>query len=82
MGVEEIPRDQTYSIQPMYNRCGKCSRCRSGGQGHGPYYYACWREKVVKGVDGRKRGGKMRKVYLGRELSDALRAVSLSTSSP
>ena len=34
----------TYSRQ--YRRCGKpgCSRCTAGGPGHGPYWYAFWRD--------------------------------------
>ena len=36
----------TVHYRQQYIRCGKqgCSRC-TGGQGHGPYWYAVWREK-------------------------------------
>lgn len=36
----------TVHYRQQYVRCGKqgCSRC-TGGQGHGPYWYAVWREK-------------------------------------
>ena len=36
----------TVHYRQQYVRCGKqgCSRC-AGGQGHGPYWYAVWREK-------------------------------------
>jgi len=46
----------TYSQQ--YRRCGKadCARCTAGGLGHGPYWYAYWRED-----------GRMRSRYLGKE---------------
>ena len=46
----------TYSRQ--YRRCGKpgCSVCRPGAPGHGPYWYAYWRES-----------GRLRSRYLGKE---------------
>ncbi len=46
----------TYSRQ--YRRCGKpaCPRCAAGGTGHGPYWFAYWRE-----------GGRLRSRYLGKQ---------------
>jgi len=46
----------TYSQQ--YRRCGKpdCPSCAAGGPGHGPYWYAYWRE-----------GGRLRSRYLGKQ---------------
>jgi predicted ATPase/DNA-binding SARP family transcriptional activator/Tfp pilus assembly protein PilF len=45
----------TYSQQ--YRRCRKvgCALCRNGGKGHGPYWFAYWRED-----------GKVRSRYLGK----------------
>ncbi len=47
----------TYAQQ--YRRCGKptCSACADGGRGHGPYWYAYWRE-----------GGRMHSRYLGKQV--------------
>jgi hypothetical protein len=49
-----LPKKATY--QQEYVRCGKptCTRCCSG-PGHGPYWYAYWRE-----------GGRLHKRYLGK----------------
>ena len=46
----------TYSQQ--YRRCGKpaCPRCAAGGAGHGPYWFAYWRED-----------GRLRSRYLGKQ---------------
>ncbi len=46
----------TYSQQ--YRRCGKpdCPSCAAGGPGHGPYWYAYWRQD-----------GRLRSRYLGRQ---------------
>ena len=46
------------TYRQQYRRCGKagCSRCTSGQPGHGPYWYAFWRE-----------GGRLRSRYLGKE---------------
>jgi hypothetical protein len=43
--MKEIPIDQHITYQLQYRKCGKasCSTCRNG-QGHGPYWYAYWRE--------------------------------------
>jgi predicted ATPase/DNA-binding SARP family transcriptional activator len=46
------------SYRQQYRRCGKpaCQQCAEGGQGHGPYWYAYWRE-----------GGRTRTRYLGKQ---------------
>ena len=51
----------TYSQQ--YRRCGKqgCSHCAPGGRGHGPYWYASWRD-----------GGRKRSRYLGTQAPAAV----------
>jgi len=40
-----LPNDQHITYQLQYRKCGKtsCSTCRNA-QGHGPYWYAYWRE--------------------------------------
>ncbi|HWE64653.1 MAG TPA: BTAD domain-containing putative transcriptional regulator, partial [Chloroflexota bacterium] len=62
----------TYSQQ--YRRCRKagCALCRDGGKGHGPYWFAYWRED-----------GKLRSRYLGKpapEGIDQARAAGLQAS--
>lgn len=51
------PLPVTASYRQEYVRCGKpaCTRC-SAGTGHGPYWYAYWRER-----------GRLRKRYVGKE---------------
>ncbi len=52
------PTGTTYQLE--YKRCGKptCCCAHGGGEGHGPYWYAYWRE-----------GGKPRSRYIGKELT-------------
>ena len=54
--MTEIPSDQHITYQLQYRKCGKasCSTCRNG-QGHGPYWYAYWRE-----------GSRLRSGYVGK----------------
>lgn len=54
--MTEIPGDQHITYQLQYRKCGKasCSTCRNG-QGHGPYWYAYWRE-----------GSRLRSGYVGK----------------
>ena len=51
-----IPTDQHITYQLQTRKCGKasCSTCRNG-QGHGPYWYAFWRE-----------GSRLRSSYIGK----------------
>jgi len=55
----------TYSQQ--YRRCGKptCAHCAAGGTGHGPYWFAYWRE-----------GGRLRSRYLGKQAPAGASALS------
>ena len=52
----QLPSDQHITYQLQYRKCGKssCSTCRQG-QGHGPYWYAYWRE-----------GSRLRSGYIGK----------------
>jgi hypothetical protein len=54
--MTDIPMDQHITYQLQYRKCGKasCSTCRNG-QGHGPYWYAYWRE-----------GSRLRSGYVGK----------------
>jgi len=54
--MTQLPSDQHITYQHQYRKCGKasCSTCREG-QGHGPYWYAYWRE-----------GSRLRSGYIGK----------------
>ena len=54
--MTQLPSDQHITYQLQYRKCGKpsCSTCRDG-QGHGPYWYAYWRE-----------GSRLRSGYIGK----------------
>ena len=58
--MTQLPNDQHITYQLQYRKCGKasCSTCRDG-QGHGPYWYAYWRE-----------GTRLRSGYIGKEQPD------------
>jgi len=51
------PENQHVTYQLQYRKCGKtsCSTCRNGS-GHGPYWYAYWRE-----------GTRLRSGYVGKD---------------
>lgn len=51
-----LPGDQHITYQLQYRKCGKdsCKSCRDS-QGHGPYWYAYWRE-----------GARLRSGYVGK----------------
>lgn len=54
--MTQLPNDQHITYQLQYRKCGKvsCSTCRNG-QGHGPYWYAYWRD-----------GSRLRSGYIGK----------------
>ncbi|MBV9690244.1 MAG: hypothetical protein JO202_11110 [Ktedonobacteraceae bacterium] len=54
--MTDIPSNQHITYQLQYRKCGKtaCGTCRNG-QGHGPYWYAYWRE-----------GSRLRSGYIGK----------------
>lgn len=54
--MTELPNDQHITYQLQFRKCGKasCSTCRNG-QGHGPYWYAYWRD-----------GSRLRSGYVGK----------------
>ncbi|HEX9068075.1 MAG TPA: DUF6788 family protein [Ktedonobacterales bacterium] len=51
-----LPEGQHITYQLQYRKCGKtsCGTCKRG-LGHGPYWYAYWRE-----------GSKLRSGYIGK----------------
>ncbi|HEY8285561.1 MAG TPA: DUF6788 family protein [Chloroflexota bacterium] len=53
----ELPSGVGLTYTQQYRRCGKpsCRLCADGGRGHGPYWYAYWREE-----------GRIRSRYLGK----------------
>lgn len=53
----QLPADQHITYQLQFRKCGKasCRTCREG-QGHGPYWYAYWRE-----------GSRLKSGYIGKE---------------
>ena len=54
--MKQLPGDQHITYQLQYRKCGKptCRTCHEG-QGHGPYWYAYWRE-----------GSRLRSGYVGK----------------
>jgi len=56
VGATRLPNDQHITYQLQFRKCGRasCSTCRDG-QGHGPYWYAYWRE-----------GSRLRSGYIGK----------------
>lgn len=54
--IIELPQNQHITYQLQYRKCGKasCQTCRNG-PGHGPYWYAYWRE-----------GSRLRSGYIGK----------------
>jgi hypothetical protein len=58
--MAKIPSGQHVTYQLQYRKCGKasCGTCRNG-QGHGPYWYAYWRE-----------GSRLRSGYVGKNRPD------------
>ena len=54
--MANLPKDLHITYQLQFRKCGKptCGTCKRG-QGHGPYWYAYWRE-----------GAKLRSGYIGK----------------
>jgi hypothetical protein len=54
--MSKLPTDLHITYQLQYRKCGKptCGTCKRG-PGHGPYWYAYWRE-----------GNKLRSGYIGK----------------
>jgi hypothetical protein len=54
--MANLPHDLHITYQLQFRKCGKptCGTCKRG-HGHGPYWYAYWRE-----------GNKLRSGYIGK----------------
>src|SRR5579872_2124808 len=63
--MDTVPSNHHITYQLQYRKCGKpsCRTCRSR-QGHGPYWYAYWRD-----------GSRLHSTYIGK-----VRPASLDTS--
>lgn len=63
--MSQIPTDHHITYQLQYRKCGKprCGTCQQG-TGHGPYWYAYWRE-----------GSRLRSGYIGKIAPANLSAV-------
>jgi len=61
--MTQLPADQHITYQLQYRKCGKptCGTCKTG-IGHGPYWYAYWRD-----------GAKLRSGYIGKVQPMAVR---------
>ena len=64
--MKELPTNRHITFQLQYRKCGKasCSTCHNG-LGHGPYWYAYWRE-----------GPRLRSGYIGKVHARSLGYVS------
>jgi hypothetical protein len=60
--VARIPGDTHITYQLQFRKCGKprCGTCRNG-DGHGPYWYAYWRE-----------GARLHSGYIGKHAPASL----------
>ena len=67
--MTQLPTDLHITYQLQYRKCGKsaCSTCRVG-TGHGPYWYAYWREGT------RLRSGYIGKIHIEEEVKAELTA--------
>jgi len=62
--MTQLPAGQHITYQLQYRKCGKptCGTCKMGS-GHGPYWYAYWRE-----------GARLRSGYIGKVQPEAVSA--------
>jgi hypothetical protein len=70
--MTQLPSNQHITYQLQYRKCGKtsCGTCRDG-HGHGPYWYAYWRE-----------GSRLRSGYIGKvqPATDHVSTISVATA--
>ena len=70
--MTQLPTNQHITYQLQYRKCGKaaCGTCRDG-HGHGPYWYAYWRE-----------GSRLRSGYIGKvqPATDHVSTISVATA--
>jgi hypothetical protein len=60
--MARVPADIHITYQLQFRKCGKprCGTCKDGA-GHGPYWYAYWRE-----------GSRLRSGYIGKHVPSSL----------
>jgi len=77
--MTQLPNDLHITYQLQYRKCGKssCSTCRTG-TGHGPYWYAYWREgsRLRSGYIGKVHPDEETKADLTAQLSEDLLAAN------
>ncbi|HWE64975.1 MAG TPA: BTAD domain-containing putative transcriptional regulator, partial [Chloroflexota bacterium] len=73
MPIPDPPAGAHLTYSQQFRRCGKadCPACGTGRPGHGPYWYAYWRD-----------GGRVRSRYLGRTLPQGAEPSLVSPVSP
>ena len=69
----EPPPEQRLTYSKQFRRCGRasCPRCGQGQPGHGPYWYAYWRED-----------GRLRSRYIGKQAPVGTAAPGLVAPGP
>ena len=81
----QVPSDLHITYQHQYRKCGKpsCSTCRTG-QGHGPYWYAYWREgsRLRSGYIGKVHPDEESKSVLTAQFSEDLRVANAALEIP
>ena len=68
--MTQLPGDQHITYQLQFRKCGKrtCRTCNEG-QGHGPYWYAYWRE-----------GSRLKSGYIGKASSEMVPILQTATA--
>ncbi len=83
--MTHLPDDLHITYQHQYRKCGKstCGTCRTG-LGHGPYWYAYWREgsRLRSGYIGKVHPDEEAKAELTAQLSEDLLAASAALKIP
>src|SRR5947199_2558674 len=83
--MAQLPHDEHSTDQLQYRKCGKasCSTCRSS-QGHGPYWYAYWREgsRLRSGYIGKVHQDEEAQAELTAQLSEDLLAANAALKVP
>ena len=83
--MTHVPAELHVTYQYQYRKCGKstCGTCRNS-QGHGPYWYAYWREgsRLRSGYIGKVHPDEETKAELTPQLSEDLLVASAALKIP
>jgi len=83
--MNQLPIGLHITYQLQYRKCGKpsCTTCRSS-QGHGPYWYAYWREgsRLRSGYVGKVHPDEEAKALLTAQLSEDLLVANAALELP